>query len=108
MPRWRIRRVNGKDVIELDLDIGDIAERRAQRQQANKRCLINRCRLGENEIIGCLGLQLPGTCLTGGGADQAIGIASAEEEGTGGCRGGLEGIQPLRAQRQVLPRYTSL
>src|SRR5216684_8932702 len=74
-------------MIELGLDICDNAERRAQRQQANERRLINRCRTGENEIIGRLGLELPGTCLTGEGADQAVGVASAKEEGTGSCRG---------------------
>src|SRR5207237_4213408 len=50
-------RVIGKHVIELDFDLLDICEWRSHREQTGKGCMIDRCGLGQNKIIGRLGLD---------------------------------------------------
>jgi hypothetical protein len=47
-------------MIQLNLDILNTAQGRAAWNQTGKGCLVDRRRLGQNEIIGCFGLGQPG------------------------------------------------
>ena len=101
-------RIDRKDMIQLDLDLCDRAQRGARRQQSREGCAVDGGDANRrDEVVGGFGLEFPGASDTGEGGDVAVGTACAKEERAGHCRCGESGKAPqsedcLHAKLQTL------
>ena len=78
--RW-VNRIDGKDVVELDIHVRDGAERRAGRQEPGERRAGNHDRLRRYKVVTRFGFDLAVYGRFRQRGDKPIGIAGAEEEG---------------------------
>ena len=86
----RVRRINRKDVVKLDLDILNVGGDRAPDQQSGEGGAVDHRCLRRYEVVSRLGLELTRARDTRERRDLTIRTASAEEEGIGRGREGEE------------------
>ena len=80
-------------MVQFNLDISDTCQWCSRWEQTDEGRLIDRCRLGQNEIIGCFRLDQSGTGGPGQRADFPVGIACAKKERVSKSIGGQEWAQ---------------
>src|SRR5262249_61678114 len=72
--------IRGEEVVHLNCDILDFVEGRSRRYQPENRGFRDDCSFLQEEIIGCLGLDLSGASAARECPELAVWIARGEEK----------------------------